>query len=102
MRYVTNEQRRRRTLFKPTVCLLLMTRCTISMRKQLFKDSMKKKTLISKMVLLFALCFPASAVVRVAASPSRLDIQVESTGFGNVSSHDISVLLQSAADEIWR
>jgi len=33
MRYVTNEQRSRRTLFKPTpwavaVCLLLMIRCT--------------------------------------------------------------------------
>jgi ankyrin repeat protein len=27
-RYVTNEQRRRRTLFKPTVCLPLMRRCT--------------------------------------------------------------------------
>jgi hypothetical protein len=62
---------------------------------------MTKRTLISKMVLVFALCFPASAVVRVADSPRRLDIQVEATGFGNVSSRDISALLQSAAGEIW-
>jgi hypothetical protein len=67
---------------------------------------MAKKTLVSsslyKTVLFFALCFPANAEVRAADSPSRLDIQVQANGFGNVSSHDISGLLQSAAGEIWR
>jgi hypothetical protein len=69
-------------------------------------QSMAKKTLISssltKTALFFALCFPANAIMRAADSPRRLDIQVQATGFGNVSSHDVSALLQSAAGEIWR
>jgi len=67
---------------------------------------MAKKTLNSslliKTALFFAVCFPTSAVIRVAGSPRQLDIQVQANGFGNVSSHDVSALLQSACGEIWR
>jgi hypothetical protein len=67
---------------------------------------MTKKALISssliKAALFFAVCFSANAVMQAADSPGRLDIQVQPNGFGNVSSHDISALLRSAAGEIWR
>jgi hypothetical protein len=67
---------------------------------------MAKKTLISgsltKTALFFAICFPQNAVMRAAESPGRLDIQVQATGFGNVSPRDIYALLRSAAGEIWR
>jgi hypothetical protein len=69
-------------------------------------QSMAKKTLISgsliKTALFFAACFPANGEMRVADSPRRLDIQVQANEFGNVSSHDISAVLQSSAGEIWR
>ena len=52
--------------------------------------------------LFFAVWFLANAVMRAAESPRRLDIQVRANGFGNVSSLDITALLQSAASEIWR
>jgi len=67
---------------------------------------MAKKALISgsliKTALFFAVCFPANGETRVADSPRQLDIQVRANGFGNVSSHDISAVLQSAGSEIWR
>jgi hypothetical protein len=67
---------------------------------------MAKKTLISgsliKTGLLFAVCFPVNGEMPAAESPRRLDIQVQANEFGNVSSQDISALLQSAAGEIWR
>jgi len=56
----------------------------------------------AKIALFLGIYFPAIAVLRAADSPSRLDIQVQATGFGNVSSDDISALLQSAAGEILR
>jgi len=69
-------------------------------------QSMAKKTSISgaliKAALFFAVCFPANGEIRAADSPRELDIRVQANGFGNVSSHDISALLQSAASEIWR
>jgi hypothetical protein len=55
-----------------------------------------------KAFLLFAACFPAIGAVRAADNPRPLDIQVQANGFGNVSSLEITVLLQSAADQIWR
>jgi hypothetical protein len=65
-----------------------------------------EKTLIFgsliKTALFFAVCLPAHGEVRVADGPRRLDIQVQASGFGNVSSRDISAVLQSAAGEIWR
>jgi hypothetical protein len=67
---------------------------------------MAKKTLFSgsliKTALFFTVCFPPNCEIRAADSPRKLDIQVQASGFGNVSSHDISALLQSAAGEIWR
>jgi len=69
-------------------------------------QSMAKKTLIPasliKTALLFAFCFPANGETRMPDSPRRLDIRVQANGFGNVSSQDISAVLQSAAGEIWR
>jgi hypothetical protein len=57
---------------------------------------------LAKTALFFVLCFLSNAVMRAADTPSRLDIQVQANGFGNVSPYDISAVLQSAANEIWR
>jgi hypothetical protein len=67
---------------------------------------MAKKRSISgsliKTALFLAVFFPANGEMRAADSPRKLDIRVQANGFGNVSSNDISALLQSAAGEIWR
>src|SRR6516225_5672653 len=53
MRYVTNEERRRRTLFKPTlwavaVCPLLMTRCTVILELLRFGFSERYNDLVAE------------------------------------------------------
>src|SRR5438132_382156 len=57
---------------------------------------------IIKMALLSAVCLSANGIMRAADNPRQLDIQVLANGFGNVSSLEITALLQSAANEIWR
>jgi hypothetical protein len=57
---------------------------------------------IIKTALLLAVCLSANGIMRAADNRRQLDIQVLANGFGNVSSLEITTLLQSAANEIWR
>jgi hypothetical protein len=59
-------------------------------------------SLLIRTALLLAICLAADSELLAADTVQVLDIQVQSNGFGNVSSRDISAVLQSAAGEIWR
>jgi hypothetical protein len=49
-----------------------------------------------------AFFFLVGGALRAADIPRPLDIRVQATGFGTASSTDLTVLLQSAAFELWR
>ena len=62
--------------------------------------------LTSRLPMDFIVCgtvfFLVNGALRAADIPSPLDIRVQATGFGTASPADLTVLLQSAAFEIWR
>jgi hypothetical protein len=55
-----------------------------------------------KIAVLISACFTASVAMRAAERPGQLDIRVPDKAFGSVSSHDITMLLRSAAEQIWQ
>ena len=58
--------------------------------------------LLIKLTVLGAFFFPLSGALQAANNPRQLDIRVQVNGFGAASSQDITVLLRSAAFELWR
>ena len=55
-----------------------------------------------KLTVLGAFLFPLNGALQAANDLRQLDIRVQVNGFGAASSEDITVLLQSAAFELWR
>jgi hypothetical protein len=58
--------------------------------------------LLIKLTVLGAFFFPLSGTLQSANNPRQLDIRVQVNGFGAASSQDITVILRSAAFELWR
>jgi hypothetical protein len=56
----------------------------------------------AKVIACGAFFFLVGGALRAADIPSPLDIRVQATGFGTASPTDLTVLLQSAAFELWR
>ena len=55
-----------------------------------------------KLTVLGAFFFSLNGALQAANDPRPLDIRVQVNGFGAASSEEITVLLQSAAFELWR
>jgi hypothetical protein len=77
-------------------------RCRTDKQSKSLSGLMQIARLLNILTVLGAFCSPLNGALRAAENQRRIDIHVLANAFGTASSADITALLQSAANEIWR